>query len=202
MHNNHGKRTRGKRGGFAARNAELRDIHAKVRNAASHNLHGTSATAIFADRAKYFDCALIEETRETHIIPRESITVAQRLEAFPQRIETEEMPAKQLDKANEVLQAAIAYYKSFPSVERAKTYNAILELMADLHVGMIGTTDNRQTWKSDKSLLRKGNPFAALPTVKREGSVSVGLNKRRNYTLEVEQPLQAHEDRVSIDEEE
>lgn len=202
MHSNHGKRTRGKRAGSSVRQAELRDVHSRIRNNAAHNLHNTSVTALVGERAKYFDCALVEETIETHLVPRESITVQQRLEAFPQRVELAEVPAKQLDRANEIRQAAWEWFKRFKSPVRAKTFDSICELLATLGVGMIGTTDNRIVWKSDKSLLRKGQPFPVDGTFYRQGSVSVGLDKRKTVSLEKDLAVQGPDRGIALDDEE
>jgi hypothetical protein len=47
---------------------------------------------------------------------------------------------------------------------------------------MVVTTDNRLVWKSDSTLLNRGNPFRQQASFKREGSVSIGLNKRKTLT--------------------
>jgi hypothetical protein len=144
------KRKRGKRGGSDKR---LKDIHSKLdgrptgtHSNHAHNLHGNSTANLVIDAAKYFECATIEENRQDHVIPRQSITRKQLLQIFPQRVETEPVPTKQLDRRSG---------------------------------NMVETTDNRVTWKSDRTLLRKGKPFDKIGVFKREGSISVGLNTRK-----------------------
>jgi hypothetical protein len=53
---------------------------------------------------------------------------------------------------------------------------------------LVETTDNRITWKSDKTLLRRNKPFEQIGTFKREGSVSEGLNTRKYRGIEHETP--------------
>ncbi len=91
------QRKRGKRGGQSARNAELRDVHAKIRGNAAHNLHNTSVTALIMDRAKHYECSTIEETAETHIIPRESLTGKLGLRLFPQVVEVAKIPTRVME---------------------------------------------------------------------------------------------------------
>lgn len=51
---------------------------------------------------------------------------------------------------------------------------------------LIEVNDQRLTWKSDRTLLRRGKPFEEIGTFKREGSVSIGLNKRKTIRTEAE----------------
>lgn len=143
---------RRKRSGRSVRNEELRDIHSKIRGGRAaqdgHNLHGTSITALAADRAKYCEISECEETVETHIVPRRSITRKQYLGVFPARVETEAIKTHQRDKRTGEL---------------------------------IETTDNRIVWKSDRTLLRRGNPFSAPYDIKRKGQVAEGLNTRNQF---------------------
>lgn len=63
---------------------------------------------------------------------------------------------------------------------------------------MIETTDERVTWRSDKSLLEKRNPFRNeknIGTFKREGYVKEGLNKRRTLETTTEE---IHRDQEEI----
>lgn len=162
MQNKPKQSRRGKRGGSAARLARQKDIHSKLDGRPSgthsnhaHNLHGSSATAALAEAAKYYNGALIDENREDHIVPRQSITRKQFLGIVPPAMEMEPMQAKQLDKQSGKL---------------------------------IATTDDRLAWKQDETLLRRGDPFKAPRVFKREGSVSVGLNKRKTITSVPEPP--------------
>lgn len=146
-----GKTRRGKRAG--ADRARLRDIHSSLdgRPAGTHSNHahsmkGSSATARFADDAKYFEAALIEERPETHIVPRKSVTVAQYLKIFPQKFETETMQGRQLDHASGK---------------------------------MVTVTYERLKYKSDRTLLRRGNAFDKIGTFKRQGEIIDGLNRRK-----------------------
>lgn len=155
--NNQKKRIpRGTRAGSAVRNAELRDVHSRIRGNSAHNLHGTSATAVLQDAAKYYECSFVEENRADHIVPRQSITRQQLLGIFPQRVETEPAATRQLDKQTGEL---------------------------------VETTDNRVRWKSDKTLLRRGNPFSLPTDFKRQGSIGVGLNTRKTLTPMPEVPM-------------
>ena len=150
------KRTRGKRGGAAARNAALRDIHSKVRGVATHGGFKSNFAATVVDNTVFYDAVdALNETVETHVVPRRSLTRKQLLGIFPQRVETAPIPTRQLDK------------------QTGK---------------MVATTENRVTWKSDRSLLNR-TPSNEIGTFKREGSVSVGLNTRRTITTIKEESL-------------
>lgn len=59
----------------------------------------TSTTALAAEAGIYFDCCEgIEETEETHVIPRRSLTRQQHLAIFPQTVQTEDVITHQTDK--------------------------------------------------------------------------------------------------------
>lgn len=159
---------RPKRAGRTARTqAVLRDIHSSLdglpsgsHSGHSHNLKGSSAAKLTIDAAKYFECAAVEETREDHIVPRQSITRQQYLGAFPVRVETETIPTRQLDKQSGEL---------------------------------VETTDERITWRSDRSLLRRNKPFKDIGIFKREGMVAEGLNTRKYRAIEHETPTSEDE---------
>jgi hypothetical protein len=133
-------------------------VHSRIRGNSAHNLHGTSATAVLQDAAKYYAGSFVEENRADHIIPRQSITRQQLLGIFPERVETELIPTRQLDKQTGEL---------------------------------VETTDHsRVRWKSDKTLLRRGNPFSLPADFKRQGSIGVGLNTRKTLTPMPEVPME------------
>lgn len=154
---------RGKRAGVSTFDAAIRDIHSRVRGSAAHNLTGKSTASLAMDAAQYFDCSTVDETREDHIVPRQSITRKQFLPFFPQRLETAAVPSKQLDKAG----------------FDGKKYTDSNTAVADNR--MIAVTDNRVTWKSDRTLLNRSKPVTDIADLsfKRDGSVSVGLNTRK-----------------------
>jgi hypothetical protein len=58
---------------------------------------------------------------------------------------------------------------------------------------IVEVTDQRMTWRGDRTLLRRGNPFSnethAARNFKREGSVSVGLDTRKTITPDQEIPV-------------
>lgn len=159
---------RGKRAGktqsFSAK--RLHDVHSRIAGLPAahhaghaHAIHGSSSTAVAINAAKYYEGAFIEETEETHCIPRKSLTERQLLGVFPQELETVAIPSRQI------------------TFQRDRRTGATVEVSDPL-------VDHRLTWKSDKSLLRKGNPFADAESgrgkgYKRDGSVSVGLNTRK-----------------------
>lgn len=157
-------RKRGKRAGSHRKGEILRDIHSRIDGMPAgthcnhaHNLHGTSATAVVLDAAKYNESALIDESKETHVVPRQSVTRKQLLGIFPQRFETEDQVSRQLDH--------------------------VTGKMVEVH-------DTRTVWRSDKTLLRKGNPFKLQTKYKRDGSISVGLNTRKTReTIKGEESL-------------
>ena len=62
------------------------------------NQGGSSATKAVEERAKYNEHTFIEETRETHVVPRQSTTDKQFLRLFPRRVEVEPIVTRQLDK--------------------------------------------------------------------------------------------------------
>jgi hypothetical protein len=160
---------RGKRGGRNQRGSadRERDIHSKIDGLPSahfaghaHNLHGSSATAAVAEKAKYCESALIEERADTHVIPRQSETRKQLLSVFPQIVEMEVIPTRHI------------------TLQRDKVTGAIVEVADEV------TDRRRVTFRSDRSLLRQGNPFADAEHgkrigYKRDGSVSVGANTRK-----------------------
>lgn len=154
-------RFRGKRAGRARKESELRDIHAKVRGVYRAGASMNAPTGAIVERAKYFGLAAIDETEDTHVIPRKSVTVKQFLAVKAPDIETEPMRARQLDQ-----------HGFDPSA-----YTSVDEVMAKHR--MIETTDQRMTWRADRSLLVTGAPGSALPTVKRDGFIKRGLDRQK-----------------------
>jgi hypothetical protein len=62
-------------------------------------------------------------------------------------------------------------------------FEAIKTKQRDKDGRIVETTENRLAWRSDRTLLRRGNPFADAESgnragYRREGSVHVGANKR------------------------
>lgn len=160
----------GKRGSFEG--AKLKDIHCRIEglpaghNAGhSHNINNNKSSTILAEQAApLFECSFSEETEETHLIPRQSVTRKQLLGIVPQTLELAPIPTKQLNK------------RSYDG--KAKT---VAEAIAQ--AGVIETTENRLAWKSDRTLLKRNNPFTDPEAgqrdgYKREGKVSVGLDSR------------------------
>jgi hypothetical protein len=155
----------------SSRAIELKDIHSKIDGLPSgthkghaHNLHGSSATAAIAHAASYFEGALIEERREDFVIPRQSQTRKELLGILPVDMEFAPVKSRQLDKH--------AYDGKATTVESA------------IQSGMVEVTDQRLVWKSDTTLLRRGNPFKDAESgqrsgYKRDGSIGVGLNTRK-----------------------
>lgn len=162
------RRKRGKRAGVSNNAAQLRDIHSRVRGVAVHSGIKSNFVATVEDNALYFDAAHLTETAATHIVPRQSITRKQLLNVFPQQRETAPVNSLQLDKRY-LIAGDLA---PFPAVYHY----------------MIRTTDNRVVWRSDRNLLNR-IPSDEIGTFKREGSISVGLNTRRNMTIEPELSL-------------
>lgn len=153
-------RRRGRRAGSSIKTA---DIHSRLdgRPAGTHCNHShnvgkqTTVTGIAESAAKYYECSVVEETTETHIVPRRSITRKQMLDVFPAKIETEPIRGKQYDHRLGVL---------------------------------VEVNDNRVVSRSDRTLLQRGKPVQDFPTLQREGSVSMGLNKRKTIKTEKEVP--------------
>lgn len=85
----------------------------------------SQTAAVLNTAAMMYDCSDVEETAETHIIPRKSLTQKLHLKSFPQSIETEQVVIRQRDKISGKI---------------------------------VVTTNNRQVWKSDRSLLIQGTP--------------------------------------------
>lgn len=167
---------RGKRGG---RNASFsgevrRDIHSRIDGLPSahhaghsHNINSNkSVTAATMESGKYRELAVdVEETREDYCIPRRSLSQRQGL-ALTTQIETESRVTRQLNKRR--------YDGKATTVEEAIAKQ-----------GLIETTDQRLTWRSDRTLLAPGNPFRDAESgnragYKREGSTSVGLNTQKH----------------------
>lgn len=177
-----GKKTRGGQNKRRddAETVRQKDIHSRIAGLPSgthkghaHNLHGSSATAAIAHAAQYFEAPLIEERAETHVIPRQSITRKQLLGVFPQQLEFAPRVSRQLDKP---------HYKRTGEIR------------------MIEVVDQRLAWKSDKTLLRRGNPFKDAEEgeragYKREGKVSVGLDKRA-YTESIPNPARVEAEEI------
>lgn len=91
-----------------------------------------SASAVVADIcAPFWEKAEIDEEIETHIVPRRSLTTKQNLRIFPPQIETETEVSTQL-------------FKELPLSPGRLTK----------------VTNQRVTWKSDTTLLRRGIPDA------------------------------------------
>lgn len=89
---------------------------------------GISTAVLVENSAIYYDCARIEETEETHVVPRKSLTNKLHLKLIQQSIEVLPIKTRQLDHSD-------------PNGVR-----------------MIKTTNNRLVWKSDKNLLRMNKP--------------------------------------------
>ena len=150
------RRKRGKRAGKAVRAAELRDIHSTLdgRPAATHSNHAHSQStagnaAQIIDRSVYYPGAFEDGKVETE--------------------ETHIVPRNSLTR-KQMLNIMPQVREVEPMVSR----------QLDKQSGkMVTVTDDRTVWRSDKSLLREANPFSYPSDFKREGSVSVGLNKRK-----------------------
>ena len=99
-----------------------------------------SKTGVLLSRAAILrECSDIAELPETHVVSRKSLSVSQHLGLFPQSIEVEPLISWQLDKeTTDLLKHDQA---PFPAYYRR---------------GMVAVTDNRQVWKSDKTLLTPG----------------------------------------------
>lgn len=92
--------------------------------------HRQSSAAVFAERvAPYWEPADIEETTETHVVPRQSLTRKEHLKHFPQTVEFESM-------------------KPTRRVQQDKNGNLVETTDPRARV----------SWKSDHSLLRLGKP--------------------------------------------
>lgn len=114
------KNVRGKRGGRKDRPS---------RKSSAEPAHLQSSSARIAEQvAPFWDCAAIEETKEDHVVPRQSVTTREHLRQFP---EVEFEPLKptyriQTDKNGNHVKTTDPRY--------------------------------RRTWQSDKSLLLQGKP--------------------------------------------
>lgn len=118
---------RGKRGGSRTRKTKWIK---SVKIAASKLTPHISQTERAGEEAIFYECADNEETAETHIIPRESITKAQHLGLFDQKREYELLATTK-------------------RLQLDKTTNTLVE-----------TTDERYrvAWTSDRTLLRRDKP--------------------------------------------
>lgn len=167
-------RQRGKRSGRAPRPAELRelrDIHSKVRGVHRMIANPGSPTGAVLERSKIrHSIADLDETEETHVIPRKSVTVRQllRVTAQPER---ETIHARQLD------------HKGFDGTKYQTSDEAIKAHR------MIETTDERIIAPAERSLLINGEPGAKIGTFYRQGAIRKGLNKQRIITKETETPI-------------
>lgn len=154
---------RGNRGNGAKK--QFRDSAAK--DARSLQSHGSTSQQIIDGKGKgsgsfspamydvYFDEDVLE-TAETHVVPRQSLTAKLHLKSFPTKaLETRQQVSRQLDQA---------YYKQTG------------------HIRMTEVTDTVTTLRSDRNLLRKGNPVRDIEreTLSRRGS-NTGLVKRDRY---------------------
>jgi hypothetical protein len=185
MRDSKGKTIRGKRGGKRQSfdGERCKDIHSRIDGLPSghnsghaHKLKGSSATHAIAETAKYFECSYSEETAETHLIPRRSLSRKQGL-AFRSEMETAPLATRQITK------------------QRDNRTGAIVEVADELQ-------DNRLTWRLDKTLLRRGNPFqdaeaSNRDAYKREGTVSVGLETRK-YRESIQNPAPVEEQQIGI----
>lgn len=101
MNNKRGKR--GKRLYSSAREPRERSLYpaghvaSKSDPSVAHRC-GSSTSAVVMDAAKYYDHTTIEETKQDHIIPRQSLTAKHFLALFPQSVEVEPVVSRQLDK--------------------------------------------------------------------------------------------------------
>lgn len=103
----------------------------------------------------------IEESADSHVTPRRSITRAQHLKLFPVTLETEPRIARQLDKG-----------------ELKKTGN----------VKLITTTDQRLVWKSDQTLLSRSKPGSTLGVRMGENEGFYRVTSRSKRRTFVEEP--------------
>jgi hypothetical protein len=150
---------------------------------AVHSQSQSATAAIGNTYAKFHACAEVEETVETHVIPRKSITESQLLGVFPQQIETAPIPTKQLDKQPPTCTKCgktdrVTLITDFWLCKRIGCY-------VRMPIRMIETTNNRVTWKSDKTLLNRTKAEKDV-IVKREGLIREGLNTRKTITTERE----------------
>lgn len=135
----------------------------------------SSTTAALEGAAIHFDGTFIQESRDTHVIPRQSTTAAQFLGLFPQKMEFEDRVCRQSPAG------------AFDNVSFLKSDDAVQHLGSKFtDKRMLQTTDRRAVWRSDNTLLRRGNPFAntdATPNArsefKREGVIREGGNSRK-----------------------
>lgn len=170
------QRKRGKRGGTNTRSAlrkllqeewDRKDIHSKVRGVRRLSDKGTTTTGILERGALTHRCSDLQETVKDHLIPRKSLTEKQLLMVFPRQVETEAIHGRQLDQLGNT--------GKFTTVDEALS-----------KCRMIETTDQRQTWRSDKSLLLPGKPGQRIGTFKRDGFVKLGLDRRNTRRSENE----------------
>jgi hypothetical protein len=156
--NNKRRTKRGKRAGAAVQAAVLRDIHSKVRGTRkTQDGHNLHGTSV---------TALITDT-------------AKYVECsfIGETVEDHVIPRQSLTR-KQLLGVFPAKIETEPVKSRQ---------LDKVSGKLVETTDNRAVWRSDSTLLKRGNPFAAPKSFKREGSVSVGLNTRK-YTETIPEP--------------
>lgn len=151
MKNTKLRRGRRIKGGVSTQQSELRDIHSRIRGSRkAQDGHNLHGTSVTALVAEHGMYYDWSEYEET--------------------VEDHIVPRISLTRKQ--------YLGIFPpeievEVMRGKQRNKSTGQMVE-------TTDNRLIWKQDKTLLNRAKPFdAPLDRLKREGSVSVGLNKRK-----------------------
>lgn len=151
MKNTKLRRGRRIKGGVSTQQSELRDIHSRIRGSRqAQDGHNLHGTSVTALVAEH---AMYSDWSE-----------------YEETVEDHVIPRTSL--------TCKQYLGIFPpEIE--------VEVMRGSQLNkstgeMVETTDNRLTWKQDKTLLNRAKPFdAPLDRLYREGSVSVGLNKRK-----------------------
>jgi hypothetical protein len=164
-----GKTIRGKRAGRSRSfdGQRQKDIHSRIAGLPAghtaghaHNVNkNSSSTALAINAAQYFESAIVEETAEDYLVPRQSITRKQLLSILPRESEFERIPTRRI------------------TLQRDKQTGAVIEVADEL------PDRYRVSHKADRTLLRRDNPFKDAESergkgYKREGTVSVGLDKR------------------------
>lgn len=128
--------TRGKRGRTDRAANKLRGQNISAVRRADMDRYKDKSTRVTDGGVNLFDQALVSETVETHIIPRQSITKKQALAIFPIAGEVVELRGRQLLKVDGIPQFDV-------------NGNPI----------MVEVTERKQISRPVDSLLRKGNPF-------------------------------------------
>ena len=158
-----------KRRGKHVRDHLLADIHSKLDGTPvhstnyAHSLKGTTNTGVLPDRVGTYNAHSDQnETKDSHIVPRKSLTEKLLLHVIPQRVELAPVHSKQLDKSED------GKYTSVEECMAKGKFNAV--------------TDQRVVWRSDQSLLDRTKVQVNIPQFKRDGFIREGLNKRVTRT--------------------